>query len=125
MDCFAPRKFVSLVSAALAVALVSVFALDRPVQAATYWSDSAPTSVSNLMPEDYWTNGAPTSADNRGYIIGKTLTVLFETATGDTQSGYTKNYTRVSVQNKEPLTGRILNVLITEAFDNHCVGKLV
>ena len=57
--------------------------------------------------------------------IGKTLTVLFETATGDTQSGYTKNYTRVSVQNKEPLTGRILNVLITEAFDNHCVGKLV
>lgn len=60
MDCFAPRKFVSLVSAALTVALVSVLALDRPVQAATYWSDTAPTSVSNLMPEGYWTNGAPT-----------------------------------------------------------------
>ena len=75
MDCFALIRSLSRVSAALAVALVSVFALDRPVQAATYWSDSAPTSVSNLMPEDYWTNGAPTSEDNRGYIIGKTLTV--------------------------------------------------
>ena len=75
MDCFALIKTVSRVSAALAVASVFVFTLDRSVQAATYWSDSAPTSVSNLMPEDYWTNGAPTSADNPGFITGKTLTV--------------------------------------------------
>ncbi|MBR5161860.1 MAG: PEP-CTERM sorting domain-containing protein [Thermoguttaceae bacterium] len=60
---------------ALAMALVTIFAINGSALADTFWSDSAPTSVSDLMNGDYWTNGAPTSADNLGYITGKTLAV--------------------------------------------------
>ncbi|MBR5709250.1 MAG: PEP-CTERM sorting domain-containing protein [Thermoguttaceae bacterium] len=44
-------------------------------QADTYWSDTAPASVTDLMTADYWTDGAPTSADNPGFITGKSITV--------------------------------------------------
>ncbi|MBR5161861.1 MAG: hypothetical protein IKW80_09565, partial [Thermoguttaceae bacterium] len=59
----------------LAMALALIFAVNRSALADTFWSNTAPTSVSDLMPGEYWTNGAPTSTNNSGYITGKTLTV--------------------------------------------------
>ncbi|MBQ2621360.1 MAG: autotransporter-associated beta strand repeat-containing protein [Thermoguttaceae bacterium] len=60
---------------ALALALVTVFAMNGTALADTFWKADAPTSVSDLMNGDYWDYGAPTTSDNPGYIIGRTLTV--------------------------------------------------
>lgn len=57
--------------------------------------------------------------------IGKTPSVLFETAKGDVQEGYTENYTRVRIKSKNRLTGRILPVLITGAENEYCTGELL
>lgn len=57
--------------------------------------------------------------------IGKTPSVLFETAKGGVQEGYTENYTRVCVNSKECLTGQILPVLITSVENGYCIGKLL
>ena len=57
--------------------------------------------------------------------IGKTPSVLFETAKGDVQEGYTENYTRVRIKSKNRLTGRILPVLITGAENEYCTSELL
>ena len=60
---------------ALAMALITVFALNGAALADTLWSDAAPASVTDLLNADNWDNGAPTTADNPGFITGKTITV--------------------------------------------------
>ncbi len=54
--------------------------------------------------------------------IGKTFSVLFETPKNDIQCGYTKNYTPVFVNTDIDLTGKILDVLITDVSDDRCIG---
>ncbi len=60
---------------ATALVLVAVFALNGAALADTYWSDTAPASVTDLLNADNWDNGAPTTAGNPGVITGKTITV--------------------------------------------------
>lgn len=58
--------------------------------------------------------------------VGRTEPVLFETRGKDgCAEGYTKNYTKVRVDDDSILTGEIADVRITEAFDDHCVGEAV
>ena len=59
----------------------------------------------------------------RGYI-GKTVSVLFETAKGTRQNGYTENYTPVTVDSEETLTGTIRRVAVTEVTGGVCAGTL-
>lgn len=56
--------------------------------------------------------------------MGKTVEVLFETQRDGFYEGYTKNYTPVRVYTEENLHGLVLNVTITEAKDDYCVGRL-
>ena len=58
----------------------------------------------------------------RGYV-GKTVEVLFETAKGRRQQGYTDAYVPVAVYADEPLTGRILPVRI-ETAGEVCEGAI-
>lgn len=52
--------------------------------------------------------------------------VLFETCSKDGYfEGYTKNYTKVKVKDDRIVNGAILDVRITEAFDDYCVGEVV
>ena len=83
MDSFPSCKFLARISTwsrkafvtALALALVTLFAMNGTALADTFWKADAPTSVSDLMNDGYWDYGAPTTSDNPGYIIGRTLTV--------------------------------------------------
>ena len=56
--------------------------------------------------------------------ISKTVEVLFETQRDGYCEGYTKNYTPVRVYTEENLHGLVLNVTITEAKDDYCIGIL-
>ena len=56
--------------------------------------------------------------------ISKTVEVLFETQRDGYCEGYTKNYTPVRVYTEEKLHGLVLNVTITEAKDDYCIGIL-
>ena len=56
--------------------------------------------------------------------ISKTVEVLFETQRDGFYEGYTKNYTPVRTYTKDDLHGKVLNVTITEALDDYCVGRL-
>ena len=56
--------------------------------------------------------------------ISKTVEVLFETQRDGYCEGYTKNYTPVRIYTKDDLHGKVLNVTITEALDDYCVGRL-
>ena len=38
--------------------------------------------------------------------------------------GYTKNYTKVRVKDDRILSGEIIDIKITEAYDDYCVGEL-
>ncbi len=57
--------------------------------------------------------------------VGKTVPVLFETAADGIAKGYTPNYTQVEVKTENPHTGEILNVKITDAEKDYCIGELV
>lgn len=59
----------------------------------------------------------------RGYI-GKTVGVLFETAKGTYQHGYTENYTPVAVDSDEALTGTIRRVAVNEVKNGVCAGTI-
>lgn len=54
--------------------------------------------------------------------IGKTVEVLFETEHNDFSEGYTKNYTPIRIYDKVNRKGQILNVKITGAEDDYCIG---
>ena len=55
---------------------------------------------------------------------GRTVEVLFETAKGRTQHGYTRNYIPVSVLSDAPLTGQLRDVSVKEVRDGVCAGEL-
>lgn len=54
--------------------------------------------------------------------IGKTVNVLFETDKPDFSEGYTENYTPVRVYDSKTRAGEILEIKITNATDDYCVG---
>ncbi len=58
-------------------------------------------------------------------LRGKTLSVLFETENNGIYEGYTKNYSRVEVKSNENITGRILNIKITDSDNEKCFGEIV
>ena len=55
---------------------------------------------------------------------GQTVQVLFETAKGRVQHGYTRNYIPVTVLSDEPLTGQLRDVTVTETDNGACRGIL-
>ncbi len=57
--------------------------------------------------------------------LGKTVNVLFETPKGNTQNGYTENYTPVAVVSDCDLSGKILKVVITDTDNAVCKGVLI
>lgn len=56
--------------------------------------------------------------------VGKTLPVLFETATDGFSKGYTPNYTPVHIPDKQIKSGEILNVKIISAENDYCIGEI-
>lgn len=56
--------------------------------------------------------------------IGKTVKVLFETPKGNINSGYTENYTPVSVSTETDLCGTIREVIIDSIENDTCIGHL-
>lgn len=71
---------------------------------------------------------AHTLAEQRRFMqsqVGLTEPVLFETRAKDGyMEGYTKNYTKVRVKDDSAVSGEIIDVWITEAFDDYCVGEI-
>ena len=58
--------------------------------------------------------------------VGLTEPVLFETRSKDgMMEGYTKNYTKVRVKDDRNLSGEIVDVKLTEAHDDYCIGVLI
>jgi threonylcarbamoyladenosine tRNA methylthiotransferase MtaB len=58
--------------------------------------------------------------------VGLTEPVLFETRSKDgMMEGYTKNYTKVRVKDNRNLSGEIVDVKLTEAHDDYCIGVLI
>ena len=58
--------------------------------------------------------------------VGLTESVLFESKTKDgSMEGYTKNYTKIKVQDDSVRSGDLADVYITEAHDDYCVGEVV
>lgn len=58
-------------------------------------------------------------------LVGKTLSVLFETEEKGEYSGFTKNYARVSVESSEDLCGKLRNVKIIAVNGDLCKGVTV
>ena len=58
-------------------------------------------------------------------MAGKTVSVLFEMPKDGYACGYTKNYTPVRVKTEENLSGKIRDVLITETFNDFCIGEII
>lgn len=57
--------------------------------------------------------------------VGTTVPVLFETVHNGFFEGYTPNYTRVIVNDKNVICGEISKVYITDAQGDRCIGKLI
>ena len=58
--------------------------------------------------------------------VGKTASVLIETKSKDGRfEGYTPNYTRVRIADDALKTGKLYEVVLTEASDDFCVGEVV
>ncbi len=70
-----------------------------------------------------------TENDRRKFLqgqVGKIYSVLFERKRPDGYwEGYTENYTPVHIYSDKELSDKILDVKITEAFDDYCIGELV
>lgn len=54
--------------------------------------------------------------------IGKTVEVLFETHRDGYSEGYTKNYTPVRIYNDNDYRGTIMEIAITDANNDYCIG---
>ena len=54
--------------------------------------------------------------------IGKKTEVLFETDKDGYAEGYTKNYTPVRVYTDCKLKGKIIEITITDATNDYCIG---
>lgn len=58
--------------------------------------------------------------------VGKVESVLFERRKNNSYcEGYTKNYTQVRVYNDVDLSGQIINVKITQAENDFCIGEIL
>ena len=57
--------------------------------------------------------------------IRNTVSVLFETSQDGINEGYTKNYSRVKVMSPISLSGKILNVKLTNTKNDYLIGELV
>ncbi len=70
-----------------------------------------------------------TENDRRKFLqgqVGKIYSVLFERKRPDGYwEGYTENYTPVHIYSDKELSDEILDVKITEVFDDYCIGELV
>lgn len=58
-------------------------------------------------------------------MVGKTVSVLFETSLDGFAEGYTANYSRVRVRSKDSHCNEILNVKIVSAERDCCIGEIV
>ena len=58
-------------------------------------------------------------------LVGKNLSVLFETEEKGEWVGYTENYAKVVVKSAENLSGALRNVKITSAMGEYCEGELL
>jgi threonylcarbamoyladenosine tRNA methylthiotransferase MtaB len=58
-------------------------------------------------------------------LVGKNLSVLFETEEKGEWVGYTENYAKVAVKSDENLSGTLKNVKITSAMGEYCEGELL
>ena len=58
-------------------------------------------------------------------LVGKNLSVLFETEEKGEWVGYTENYAKVVVKSDENLSGALRNVKITSAMGEYCEGELL
>ncbi len=69
--------------------------------------------------------GAEAAEIRKEYLlkqVGKVYEVLFETEQPEFSEGYTKNYTPVRIYDGKDRKGKFINVLITDAGDDYCVG---
>lgn len=66
-----------------------------------------------------------TETDFLNSQIGATFPVLFETQENGVAEGYTPNYTRVVVETKKTLTGKICSVIVKSVCDDYCIGELM
>lgn len=69
--------------------------------------------------------GAAAAEIRKEYLlkqVGKVYEVLFETEHPEFSEGYTKNYTPVRIYDGKDRKGKFLNILITDAGDDYCVG---
>lgn len=70
-----------------------------------------------------------TDIDRKEFLtsqVGKTTSVLFERKRADGYwEGYTMNYTPVHLFSNEELSDVIKDVVITQSFDDYCVGELL
>lgn len=66
-----------------------------------------------------------TNETRKAYLknqVGKTVNVLFETDKEDYSEGYTENYTPIRIYDNIKRSGEILEVRITDANDDYCIG---
>ena len=71
---------------------------------------------------------ARTSMKQREFMlsqVGRTASVLVERSFNGISEGYTPNYTRVRINDGSLKSGEIVQVRLTEAFDDHCSGELI
>lgn len=66
-----------------------------------------------------------TETDFLNSQIGAAFPVLFETQENGVAEGYTPNYTRVVVETKKSLTGKICSVIVKSVCDDYCIGELM
>ena len=66
------------------------------------------------------------TADFMRSQLGRTEPVLIETRNKNgLYEGYTMNYTPVFIKADDSYVGKIVNVKLTEAFDDHCRGEMI
>ena len=56
--------------------------------------------------------------------IGRDTSVLIETSKDGVSEGYSPNYTKIRIPDSQLISGEIVDVRITEAFDDYCIGVL-
>ena len=87
---------------------------------------AAMPQLSNAIKDDRAKRlGAAAAEIRKEYLlkqVGKVYEVLFETEHPKFSEGYTKNYTPVRIYDGKDRKGKFINVLITDAGDDYCVG---
>lgn len=87
---------------------------------------AAMPQLSNAIKDDRAKRlGAAAAEIRKEYLlkqVGKVYEVLFETEHPKFSEGYTKNYTPVRIYDGKDRKGKFINVLITDAGNDYCVG---